>query len=63
MTVLKCQGELACECDRCGRGVTDGRTEGVAAFVEHLLWLGWRLVKDGKTWRHVCPECRRNGHA
>jgi len=50
------KGELVCYCTECGHPEYGGTQEFVE-FVAELKANGWRIVKDGDSWDHFCPDC------
>jgi hypothetical protein len=54
--ITRWAGDIAFECDRCGRELDTGTDEWIEALVE-LRSNEWKSRKVGEEWTHLCPDC------
>lgn len=47
---------LMFQCNSCGTTEDTGR-QSFAMALDAVKAEGWRVVKDGETWKHLCPDC------
>jgi hypothetical protein len=63
MTTQRIKGEIVFSCDRCSETFEPPRLgTGSAQRDWNDTWedakrAGWRALKNGKDWEHVCPDC------
>ena len=56
--ITKQRGEFVAECNECGEEFAGGTEEDFKEFVAELKASGWRILKDGEEWQHICPDCQ-----